>query len=688
METSIYITNSTDYSVLSAAVASGYYFKNPVDSSSDYYTNTAESVTFTSDTFAQSFSGYEFNSNELVYKRTTTVNLSSVKYSEYNTIVYNLSGINDSNNTIVKIVFEPLSGIYQTVTYNGESLEFDKGLPYKFAIGGNTNNNPKNILYPYDYYLKDEDGEEKTFTSRFSAYRQDGLVDEYVIDILIARDSVYNISDKMNLLDSQTLPLSSKDPVVKIELENPNYVNNFVLRRFVTPTQTRTITPSQTPDATPTRTLTPTFTRTRSQTPTATRTKTQTRTRSQSPTQTRTKSRTSTPGATPTRTVSPSESRAPRVAVPPTPPPSSPPKCNSKEVWIFYKGLNSSIDPSTVTLGLRYKANNVISSFGVPLEKVTGENIAKVKIPVDYSLYNLQPFVNFTSDDPIITVTNWVTSVECSSSPVDTFNPPVIETPPPVEPPPVSNEPPVIPPVIPPPEEPPIIVPPVNPVVPDEPLRSVFSFGFGNVVEGPITCNIALPGEADQIITGGVWNVNIDVNYIVFVSSLDITQLRRNIISPEDNEAKFILPDGGTHLEAGTFSQRVNYTTIPVGTVALSMGPPIQLTTPSVKDLSPLITQATYIIYKVDIKNEIDDFDDYYRPWNEDFSNPCKIHRDWDLDIVKRDYPDFEKFVTEEGGRYPIAKAPNQTYIQIEPLVSYQQWEKDNYPFTHTVTRS
>jgi len=101
-----------------------------------------------------------------------------------------------------------------------------------------------------------------------------------------------------------------------------------------------------------------------------------------------------------------------------------------------------------------------------------------------------------------------------------------------------------------------------------------------------------------------------------------------------------------------------------------------------------LITQATYIIYKVDIKNEIDDFDDYYRPWNEDFSNPCEIHRDWDLDIVKRDYPDFEKFVTEEGGRYPIAKAPNQSYIQIQPLVSYQQWEKDNYPFTHTVTRS
>ena len=90
MENFIYINNSTDYSVLSAAVASGYYFKNPVDSSSDYYTNTAESLTFDpNDTFSQSFSGYLFNSSKLVYKRTTNVNLSAVKYSEFNTIVYN-----------------------------------------------------------------------------------------------------------------------------------------------------------------------------------------------------------------------------------------------------------------------------------------------------------------------------------------------------------------------------------------------------------------------------------------------------------------------------------------------------------------------------------------------------------------------------------------------------------------------
>ena len=690
MENTIYINNSTDYSVLSAAVASGYYFKNPVDSSSDYYTNTAESVTFNSDTFTQSFTGYEFNSNELVYKRTTNVNLSSVKYSEFSTIIYNLSGINDSTNTIVKIVFEPLSGIYQTVTYNGESLEFDKGLPYKFALGGNTNNNPKNILYPYDYNLREEDGEEKTFTSRFSAYRQDGLVDEYVIDILISRDSIYNVSDKMNLLDSQTLPLSSKDPLIKIELENPNYVNNFVLRRFVTPTQTRTITPSQTPDATPTRTPTPTFTRTRSQTPTATRTRTQTRTRSQSPTQTRTKSRTSTRGASPTRTVSPSESRAPRVAVPPTPPPSSPPKCNSKEVWVFYKGLNSSIDPSTVTLGLRYKVNDVISSFGVPLEKVTGENIAKVKIPVDYSLYNLEPFVYFTSDDPIITVTNWVTSVECSSSPEDTFNPPAKGTPPPVEPPPViSSDPPEgggggsTPPT-----EPPLFVPPVDPVVPIEPLRSVFSFGFGNVVDGPIFCNIAQQNEEPKIVTAADWYVNIEVNYYVFVSSLGIDQLRANIINPEDKKPIFTLPNGGTLQQAGTFSKRVTYNTIPVGTLALPMGPPIQLTSPSIRDLSPLNTQATFIIYKVDILNEVDDYDDYYRPWLDDFTDPCEIHRNWDLDIIKRNYPDFEKFVTEENGKYPVSHDANFSYIGIEPLVSYEQWEQDGYPFTHTVTRS
>ena len=682
MENFIYINNSTDYSVLSAAVASGYYFKNPVDSSSDYYTNTAESLTFDpNDTFSQSFSGYLFNSSKLVYKRTTNVNLSAVKYSEFNTIVYNLSGINDSNNTIVKVVFEPLSGIYQTVTYNGESLEFDKGLPYKFAIGGNTDNNPKNVLYPYDYVLNDDDGNEKTFTSKFSAYRQDGLVDEYIVDILISRDSVYNISEKINLLDSQTLPLSSKDPVVKIELENPNYVNNFVLRRFVTPTPTRTITPSQTSDATPTRTPTPTFTRTRSQTPTATRTRTQTRTRSNTPTQTRTKSQTPTKNVTPTRTVSPSLSRSMLAHVPVTPPPSPAPICNSKEVLITYKGLNNAIDASTVTLGLRYKFNGVIYSFGSKLENITGENTVKVYIPRDYSLYNMEPFVYFTSDDPIISVTNWVTTKECSPIETSTFNPPVVVTPPPVEPPPVVD-----PPVEDPPEEdPPIFQPPVeDPVVPNEPVKSVFSFGFGQVTEGPIKCQLNDGVEA----VGGIWNVNIIIEYIVFTSSLSLQQLEANVTSPEDNTYRFELPSGGTQLDSGSFEKRVNYLTIPLGVPALPMGHPIETTTLSIDDLTPLNTEATYIIFKQSILNEIDDYDNLYVPWNRDYRDPCYIHRNWDLDTIKRQDPEFKLFVPEDGGRYPIAKAPNDITVKIQPLISYQQWEKDNYPFTHLVTRS
>ena len=86
----IYITG-TDYSVLSAQVASGYFFIDPYSNSSNYYTNTASAMSFTSNTWVQSFSGSTFTGTELVYKRTTTVNLLSTTYSEFSTINYVLN---------------------------------------------------------------------------------------------------------------------------------------------------------------------------------------------------------------------------------------------------------------------------------------------------------------------------------------------------------------------------------------------------------------------------------------------------------------------------------------------------------------------------------------------------------------------------------------------------------------------
>ena len=207
----IFYVTGTDTSVLSAAEASGYYYQNPVDNSSSYYNLTANSMSFVGPltAFTQSLSGYTFNSNELVYKRSTTINLSALRYSEFDTIIFNLSGIDDSNNTIVKVLFEPENGIIQSASYTNNQVVFDKSLPYNLVIGGNTKSNPKNLLYSYDYTLEEEEPFERTFQTRFSAYRQDGLVDEYLCPIRIARDSIYNVAEKFNLLDASILPLSS-----------------------------------------------------------------------------------------------------------------------------------------------------------------------------------------------------------------------------------------------------------------------------------------------------------------------------------------------------------------------------------------------------------------------------------------------------------------------------------------------
>jgi len=54
----IFYVTGTDVSVLSASEVSGYYYINPVDGSSDFYTNTASSMNYTSNTFQNYFSGY------------------------------------------------------------------------------------------------------------------------------------------------------------------------------------------------------------------------------------------------------------------------------------------------------------------------------------------------------------------------------------------------------------------------------------------------------------------------------------------------------------------------------------------------------------------------------------------------------------------------------------------------------
>jgi len=412
----IYI-RGTDTSVLSAAVASGYYFFNPVDYSSNFYSLTANGGELQQGlVYTQYLSGSTFDMDELVYKRITTYNQSSSAvsidryYSEFNSITFNLSGINDKDNAIVKIIFDPKDGSKLVVDSFNNNLQYDSEYVFKSAAGINTDN-PKYNIFNHKYNLSIDDTFSKTFYPSFSAYRLDGLVDIYNIDLTIARDSIYNASDDIKLLDTTILPLSANDPLIKVELQNPNVVDNWVLRRSVTPTPTRTQTPTPTRFSTPTRSRTPT------QTKTSTRTSTITRTRSQTPTPTRTKTNTRTRSQTPTRFATPTQTRTRtrtdhrKTIIPLTPPPSKSkvkiPDCLNRKYRVTFSGAADNVDIKTVTLVLQWKFRNITRFFldtsNLP-PSTYGNNLTyDVIVPSSVSQSLLSPFVRYTEEDPQIT---------------------------------------------------------------------------------------------------------------------------------------------------------------------------------------------------------------------------------------------------------------------------------------------
>jgi hypothetical protein len=393
----IYISN-TDVSVVDADIASAFYINNPIDNSSNYYTNSATSMSFVSNTWAQSLSGSTFDGTELIYRRSTTVTVTPAGryYSEFNTIGFNLSGINDDINTIVRIDFEPIADDIRTIYYNIDN-KYKKGKVYNLLAGVDVGYNPKYYNYSYKFSVADTENV-TAFTPKISAYRQDGMVDEYTIPINISKDSIYNISDKIKLLDSQVLPLSSLDPLIKLELESPNYVENLVIRRYVTPTKTRTQTPTGTQAASPTPSRTPTQTRTKTQTPT----KTYTRSPTQTPTATQV--------ATQTVTAAP-------VLPPPVTQTATPPaECLSETYQISYTGINDSVSPNTVVIGLRYNDNGAFSEYSDRLTTVFGNNTIDIYVPINLSEVNFEPFIKFSDEDPGITITIVANTSTCNSS--------------------------------------------------------------------------------------------------------------------------------------------------------------------------------------------------------------------------------------------------------------------------------
>lgn len=304
MQNNIYIIG-TDKTVLDLGITSGYYYINPVNQSSNFYTSSLLSMSFNPNaSYSEKLDCGSFTDDYLNYKVTTKLtyeagNLNK-EYSEFYSFNFILSGINDTTNTISKIEFEPVDNEIIVKSFDSD-VTFDSSYVYNTLLGDKFNN-PKYFTYNYTYSINNGQSTQ-TFTPKFSAYRKDGLIDEYILYVNVSQDSINSLADDIKLIDSQILPISSNDCLFQVELSNPNYVNNLVLRRNITPTPTRTVTPSLTKKASPTRTQTPTNSNTRTVTPT------------------KTPSRTARPTPSHTRTCTPTLTQQPTPYITPTPTP-------------------------------------------------------------------------------------------------------------------------------------------------------------------------------------------------------------------------------------------------------------------------------------------------------------------------------------------------------------------------------
>ena len=434
----LYITGSDLSANRVVSTADAYLFTDPISGIDSYYRQTADGsgwVLGSGVTYSQNLTGTTFSDNisaPLIYKRTNNITFSTEcceRYSQYDTFVFILSGIEDTLNNIIRVDWRALSGgEVNTIQYDIDR-EFNSDYVYDLAADGPIGGNPKNSLtYKADYDLNSLSESLTTFTPSFTAFRQDGFIDVYDCSLTISKDSIYNVADKLKLLDSQVLPISSLDPLLKVELESPDYVDNLVIRRAVTPTPTLTRTgtglitptPTQTTTQTITRTISPTITITKSPTPTPTQTQTQTPTRTVSPTQN--VSATGTATRTPTRT----STKHARSYPTPTPTHSPTAFCNSKICTVNYSGSNDKVNVNDVTVNLVYdnvEAGNTKQIISKKPSSVFGTYNLLFYIPRDYVDNYLSCRVDFLNDDPEIHINSVTITDTCSNKEIDKSTP-------------------------------------------------------------------------------------------------------------------------------------------------------------------------------------------------------------------------------------------------------------------------
>lgn len=221
----IYISLSEDNQSLSSySVLNGYlyYIIDPVTYTftSYYYSNTAEGLSgFTlSEAGLPIIEGGNFNDyangyfNYTRYYNATAPNL----IDEFNTIVFNLSGIVDSTFNIVKTVLDKFGDNSVLISAVKDFyITYDDTSALSIATETNNYTSPKYTLLQTSYQTINS-AFSTTYTPILSVYRDNGIVDVINITLTVAKQSFNAITQNFRIIDTY----QSNDKVI-IKMQNP-----------------------------------------------------------------------------------------------------------------------------------------------------------------------------------------------------------------------------------------------------------------------------------------------------------------------------------------------------------------------------------------------------------------------------------------------------------------------------------
>lgn len=225
VENTIYISLSEDNQALSAySVLNGYlYFvidPNTYNFTSYYYSNTAEGLSsytlseaglpvISGGTFEDYTEGYF---NYVRYYSATVPQL----INEFNTITFNLSGIQDSTFNITKTVLDKYgNGSVLISAVKNFYITYDNTSALAIAEETNNYTSPKYALLETSYQTENS-AFSTTYTPVISVFRDNGIIDIINLTLTVAKQSFNQITQDFRIIDTYQL----NDKVI-IKMQNP-----------------------------------------------------------------------------------------------------------------------------------------------------------------------------------------------------------------------------------------------------------------------------------------------------------------------------------------------------------------------------------------------------------------------------------------------------------------------------------